>query len=452
MITGKVIKILPKSLRAKVENNYELRAIMGNVNWLTFENILRNIIGMFIFGWIARYLGPENFGLMSYSVAFVTLFLAFSTLGLDDIVVRNLISYPEKQKEYLGSTLFMKFIGSLFMMLFSVVGIILVEKSDASLTFFVFILAFGYVFKSFDAIDFWFRSQVKSQYSVYARSISFIIVSAIKIALIVTQAPLVAFVAMYSLDFILSAVFLVFFYRRESERSIFKWKINKSVLKELILDCWPLFLGGITSTVQSEIDQVLLKNMIGAEELGIYSAGIKIIAAFAFVSAVLKSSFLPSIISAKKTSERLYKKKLEQFSQLMMIVFLGVSIPLILFKDFIVQILYGNEFIGVVSLIPLFCIRIFFIYFGAARSNFLLGENYMKYSFLTTLLGAVVNIILNIYLIPQYQAIGAIIAFTVSYFITYFVIDLIYPKTRANAILMIKSMFNFYRIFFPKNE
>lgn len=449
MVTGKIIKILPPFLREKIEDNYELRDIIGNVNWLTFENILRNVIGIFVFGWIARYLGPEGFGLMSYSLAFVSLFIAFSTLGLDDIVVRDIISKPKLQEEYLGTTLLLKLLGSLVMIVLSVLSIVIIERADTYLAILVFIIAFGYVFKSFDVIDFWFRSQVKSQYSVYARSIAFIILSVLKVVLIIVQAPLYAFVTMYSLDFLLSAAFLIYFYKTTSKVSITKWRVNKDIVKELILNSWPLFLAGITATIQSSIDQVLLKNMIGVEEIGIYSAGLKIIASFAFISAILKTSFLPSIISAKQTSDRLYKKKLEQFSQLMMVVFLLVSVPLIVLKDFIVHILYGNEFSQVAYLLPFFSIRLFFIYFSAARSNFLLNENYMKYSLLTTFVGSVLSILLSFYFIPKYQIIGAIIAFSISYFVTNFVMDLIYKKTRKNAIVMLKSIFNFYKLFLP---
>lgn len=452
MITGKVIQFMPNSLRVKIENNYELRAIIGNVNWLTFENILRNLIGMFIFGWIARYLGPDDFGILNYTIAFVSLFIAFSTLGLDDIVVRSLISAPEKTNDYLGSTLVLKLIGSLLMMLFSIVGIVLIEKGDTLMVLYVLILSFGYVFKSFDVIDLWFKSKVRSQYSVYARSMAFIIVSAIKVVLILVQAPLVAFVSMYSLDFVLSAIFLFLYYRKESKLPMLEWKFNKQEVRQILLDSWPLFLGGITLTIQSQLDQVLLKNMIGVEEIGIYSAGLKIITSFSFFSAIIRSSFLPSIISAKKESPRLYEKKLQQFNQIMMVMFLLISIPLIILREPIVKILYGNEYLAVTYLLPFLTSRLFFNFYNAARSNFLLVENYIIYSFITTLITTIANILLNLYLIPKYQALGSIIAFSISFFLMIFVIDLIYSKTRKDTINRIKSIFNFYRLFIPRNE
>lgn len=447
MITGRVLKMMPGSIRRRIEDNKELRAIIGNINWLTFENLLRSIIGMFIFGWIARYLGPEQFGLMSYSVAFVALFAAFSTLGLDDIIVRGIISNPQKRESYLGTTLVLKFFGSLAMIIFSLIGIFIIEKDSSMLRLFVLILSFGYVFKSLDIIDLWFKSQVQSQYSVYARSISFVIVSILKIVLILTKAPLIAFVIMYSLDFLLSAVFLIFFYKKTSSISMSKWKIQKDMAKELIESSWPLFLGGLTLTIESEIDQVLLKNMIGAEELGLYSASLKVILSFSFICAVLRSSFLPSIISAKKVSEELYQRKLEQFYQMMMITFLLVAVPLIIFKNPVIQLLYGKEYLNAAAILPLMSIRLFFTHYSTARAIYLLNENLLKYSFFTTLMGTITNIVLNMYLIPIYSSTGAIIAFIVSFVVTVFLIDLIYPKTRNNAWIMIRSTFNFYKLF-----
>jgi PST family polysaccharide transporter len=447
MITGKIIEKLPASLKKKIENNMELRNIVGNVNWLTLENVFRSILGMFIYGWVAKYLGPDDLGLMSYSVAFVTLFATFSTLGLDDIVIRDLISKPEKRQEILSGTLLLKFLGSLMMIIISGVGILIIEKDTPYLKFFVLILAFGYVFKSFDVIDLWFRSKVQSQFSVYARSLSFIIISIIKIVLIRISAPLVAFIIVYSLDLLLIAVFLIFLYTRRCKEEKLYFKVDSDVVKKLLHDGLPLMMASFALTIESQIDQILLKNMIGTEELGIYSATLKIILSVAFLCSVIRNSFFPSIVSAKKKSKDLYNKKLMQLYQMMMITLLCLTIPIIIFRKPTVDILYGPEYSAVATLLPILVTRLFFTHYSTARSTFLLTENLTRYSFLTTVISTVLNIVLNIFLIPKYQSIGAIISSSISFFVNIFVIDLIYPKTRKNSIAMIKSVFNFYKLF-----
>ncbi len=446
MITSKVIKILPKNIRVKVENNSEFKNIIGNINWLTFENILRNGLNFFIFAWIARYLGPEEFGFMTYAIAFISLFIAFSTLGLDDIVVKAFISHPEKRSKYLGSTLFLKFLGSLLMLMISILSILIIEGGNLSIAFMISILAVGYIFKSSDVMDLWFKSQIKSQYSVFARSISFLIISLLKVILILTQAPLIAFILMYSLDFALASIFLFVFYKKFGEIPIKNFKVDFKIMKTLIVTSLPLFLGGVVATIQANLDQVMLKNLVNPSELGYYGATLKIVSSFAFLSIILRNSLFPSITAAKNFSNEKYMKRMQALYQLMMLTFISIALPIFLLKDPLVNILYGRDYSYVAILLPGMLLRLLFTHYGTARGVYLIHENLLKYSFWTTLIGTILDIILNLVLIPKYQSLGAIIAFCASYFVTIFLIDLIYPKTRRNALVMIKSMFTFFNL------
>ena len=108
MITGQIIKRLPPLLRSKIENDYELRNILGNINWLTAGIIFKDIVGLFVIAWVARYLGPEQFGLMNYAIAFVVLFSSLSTLGLDNIVIRNILLRPDQKFKYIESAFILK--------------------------------------------------------------------------------------------------------------------------------------------------------------------------------------------------------------------------------------------------------------------------------------------------------------------------------------------------------
>jgi len=173
MVSKNIATVFSSSLRMKIEDNHELWKIIGNINWLTFQNIFQNVIGLVVVAWVARYLGPNQFGLINYALSFVALFSALATLGLDNIVVRNIVSDPENKRRYLGSTLVLKFLGSLLMLIVSTVGIICIEPSNELIQLFVIIIALSYVFKSFDTIHLWFQSQVQAKYSVLSRTISF---------------------------------------------------------------------------------------------------------------------------------------------------------------------------------------------------------------------------------------------------------------------------------------
>lgn len=171
----------------------KLLKVAANASWLFADRFLRMGVGLVVGVWVARYLGPEQFGLYNYAIAFVSLFSAFATLGLDNIVVRDLVRDPTCRDEILGTTFALKLIGGIFTLLLTV-GIISLLRPNETLThWLVGIIAVGMIFQAFDAIDFWFQSQTQSKFTVYARSTGFLLITIVKLILIWMQAPLIAF-------------------------------------------------------------------------------------------------------------------------------------------------------------------------------------------------------------------------------------------------------------------
>lgn len=449
MITKTIIKILPPILRIKVENNQELRQIMGNINWLTFENILRNLIGVFVFAWVARYLGPEQFGLMNYAIAFVTLFSVFSTLGLDNIIIREIISNPEKRKEYLGSALLLKFVGAFVLLITATLVSYFINSENTVVNLFVFIVSLGYIFKSFDVIDLWFKSQVRSKYSVYARAPAFLIISLLKIIFILTQAPLIAFVWMFSLDFFIASLLLLYFYNKKVSESIFEWKIRIATIKNLLKDSWPLILSGVAVVIYMKIDQVMIGNMLGEKELGVYSSAVKLSEAWYFIPMIITSSVFPSILRARKKSKELYFKRIQMLYDFFTWFTISVALIVTFLSSYIINILYGSEYAMASTVLAIHIWAGVFVFLGVASSNYLIAENLTKISFVKTFIGAIVNIFLNLILIPFFGIIGSALATLISYFISVLSIGL-FSSTRNNFFILIKS-FNVFRII-GKNE
>lgn len=456
MITSNLIKILPHKLRAKVENNHELRKILGNINWLTAGVIFKDVIGLFLVAWVARYLGPEQFGTMNYAVAFVALFSTLSTLGLDNIVIRNILLKPENKAKYLGTTFVLKLLGSLIMLLLSSLVIYFVQPDNTLIRLFVFIIAFGYIFKAFDIIDFWFQSKIEAKYAVYARSISFILVSILKVIFILTQSPLVAFVLMFTLDFLLTALFFLYFYIKKEKTNIKSWKISFDTAKELLKDSWPLILSGIAVTIYMKIDQVLIGNMLGGIELGLYSAASKLSVAWYFIPGVVMSSVFPAIIEAKKKNENLYFKRMQTLYNIFTCFTIVVALVVTFSSSFIIKNLYGNAYLGAAKVLSIHIWAGVFVFFGVANTGFTIPQNLMKYTLWRTLIGVVINISLNIILIPKFGIVGVAVVAFISHLFTDSLLHLLFKKTRFiflvqlksfNPISMIKSNFKYDKDF-----
>ncbi|MEK6737405.1 MAG: oligosaccharide flippase family protein, partial [Planctomycetota bacterium] len=162
-----IIKFLPPFIMGRLEGRASLQNILANTGWLFADRILRMVVGLFVGVWIARYMGPEQFGVYNYALVFVGMFSALSNLGLDGIVVRNVVRNPARMDTILGTAFFLKFAGGIITVIVSVGAIMVLRPGDSVAGWLVGITAVGAIFQAFDTIDFWFQSHVKSKYTVY---------------------------------------------------------------------------------------------------------------------------------------------------------------------------------------------------------------------------------------------------------------------------------------------
>jgi len=416
-----------------------------NTSWLMGEKILRMSVGLFVGIWVARYLGPEQFGLLSYAQSFVFLFTVIATLGLDGIVVRELVKDKTQRDVLLGTAFGLKLIGAFLILPILAIAVQL-TSNDNYTNLLVFIIASATIFQSFNVIDFYYQSKVLSKYVALANTVSFTLSSVIKVALIMNHAPLIAFAIMTVFDMVVITIGLIVYYRKSSHLKLLNWLFDWSMAKSLLKNSWPLILSGFVLMIQARIDQVMLKEMVGNIEVGFYSVAMRLIETFAFLPMIFQNSLYPSIQNAKNDSVELYQNRLLNFYRLNFILFLITAIPIFIFSEQLVVFLFGEDYQPAGALLSLMAMRLFFANMGVARGVYILTENLMKYSMISMVLGTTTNIILNYLWIDEYGGKGAIIATIISFFVTIFLIDMLYSKTRGNVFLQVKSILTFYKI------
>ena len=428
-----------------LKNHQGFMKYFKNTSWLFAEKILRMVVGLLVGVWVARYLGPEKFGLLSYALSFVALFSIIATFGLDEIVVRELVKDDSRRDDLIGTAFWLKLCGAFVVLLVLAFAVIFTSNDNKTNTL-IFIIASALIFQSFNVIDFYFQSKVMGKFIVYANLISLFVSSIIKITLILNDASLIAFAWVVLFDGFILACGFIYFFLIHSTFKINNLIFYKSTAFDLLKDSWPLIFSGAVLMIQARIDQIMIKEMINSTEVGYYSAAIRLIEAFGFIPVMLKISLYPSILNSRKDSNELYQNRLLNFYRLNFLLFLAVAIPLFLFSEQIVNLLFGIEYQSVGILLSLMVIRLFFANMGVARSAYILNENLMVFSLITMTLGTITNIVLNYYWIPLYASKGAIIATIISFIVSIFVVDIFYAKTRNNVILQFKGIFSFYKL------
>ncbi|QSA99636.1 flippase [Methylomonas sp. EFPC1] len=439
------IKFLPKFISNRLIGRSELQLIVANTSWLFIDKIIRMGVGLFVGVWVARYLGPEQFGLWSYAIAFTSLFSAFASFGIDSIVVRELVKNPERQNELLGTAFVLKLIGGTLTLLIAIVAILLLRNGDTLTLWMVGISAAGFIFQSFNVIEFYFQARVRSKYTVLAASSAFIFVTVVKVILILSFSPLILFAWVGLIEVGLTSLFLIVSYKKD-HNNICSWSCNKSTAISLMKNGWPLVFSSLAIMIQARVDQVMLGDMIGNAEVGQYSAAMRLIEVFSFLPTIIVSTLSPYITKAKLISETLYHERLLEIYRLMFILFLVVAIPIYFLGGEFVLFVFGDEYKRAGGLLSLFAIRLFFANFGVAKSLFTVNESLFKYALITAVIGAIVNILGNYLLIPYYGAEGAIISTIISFSITIFMVDLFYTPSRLNLYLMVCAVFIPYKL------
>lgn len=424
---------------AWVTGKPNLRKIAGNASWLLVDKIVRLGIGLGIGVWLARFLGPEQFGMLNYAIAFVAIFGTLSGLGLYKIVVREIITNPGQEREILGTALVLKSAAAVVSLVLAVLISVLSHPDEVLMTYLVAIFSIAGLFQSFEVIDFWFEANIRSKYSVYARQIAYLLVALAKVTLILVNAPLIMFAWAAVVESVLASITRFAFYRMSADLTPFQWKLSVQKMNGLLSDSWPLILAGMAVILYMKIDIIMLSEMKGSVETGIYSSATFISEMWYFVPTVLCSSLFPLILRARQADTAQYYDKLQHLYRLLFWLATVLAICVSVLAKPLVVGLYGAAYEEASQVLLIHVWAGIAVFLGVGSSQYLLAENLQRISLYRTAIGLLVNVWLNFLMIPRYGANGAAIATLVSYFVATFAIGLFGP-TRGQAIMLVRAM------------
>ena len=429
-------------LRSRVSKELDnigpgLRKIIGNMGWLMVDRVVRMGMGLFVGVWVARYLGPVQFGSYNFALAFVALFGTVTTLGLEGLVVREVLHNAEDTHEILGTTLALRCGGGLLAVVLSIATLRLIQPHDKQALLLVSILSLTLVFQAFDTIDSFFQSQVRSKITVWAKNSAFLIFAVIRVSLIYAKAPLWSFAASYAGEIALGAVGLVIGYRLSGGR-MSAWHSSKKRAAHLLKQSWPVIFSGMAIMVYMRLDMVMLKMMKGDYSVGLYSAATKVSEVWYFIPMAIVSSVSPAIMKVKDDAELFYGRLRKLFSLMTMTACVIGSI-VALSSHAIVRILYSTSYSGAAPVLAVHVWASVFVFLGVAQSPWDLSKNLLTLSLYRTIVGAIINVAMNLYLIPRYAAMGAAIATVVSYAVSGVFANAFSAHTRPIFYMQMKS-------------
>ncbi len=388
-----------------------------NISWRLLEQILRMIVGLFLGVWVARYLGPEQYGLFSYAQSFVGLFIIISRFGLDAVLVRELVKGTQNTDELMGTAFYLRFFGFIVVLLLLLLSIQF-TSNDTATNILVFIIASAIMFQSFNVIDLYFQSKVLSKYIVLVNIVSLFLSSIIKIIFILNEAPLISFALLILFDSVILAIGFIYIYIKKSSLKILNWKFNKSMAMTLFRDSWPLIISGVSIAMYIQIDQVMIKEMLDNVATGQYAAAVRLSNFWYFVPTIVASSLFPAIVNAKKQNEKHYYSRLQKLYTFMAMIAITVAIPVTFLDDWIVNLIYGEQYDQSGSVLSILIWAGLAVALGAVWKRWIINENKQVITLYGNVFGALINIVLNLFFIKAYGINGAAIATLISFWIS----------------------------------
>lgn len=410
---------------------------LQNTGWMAFAQIYQMVISLFIGVISARYLGPTNYGTINYAASYISFFTIFCALGLEGIVVKEMISKREQEGIILGSGIAMRLIAGVLSMIAVCVIVYFLNPNDSVLLTVTFLQSIILPFNAFHLIDMWYQSKLNSKVSTIIRCISYTLMSLYKIYLLITGKSVEWFAFSTSLDSLLIALMFMLMYKKNGIR---KLKFDYNTSKELLLQSYHLIISTMMAVLYSQMDRVMIGKMMTQTDVGFYTAAATICNMWVFIPQAFANSARPVIMELKDKDSNMYIRRLKQLMGFIFWIGALFSIVFTVMADFIIHVLYGDAYTMAKGPLIILIWSTVFSSLSYPRSIWMICENKQNYTKYILIWGVILNLILNYYGIKYLGIIGAAIATLFTEIMTCIISPMFYKEMRIFIRYLLESI------------
>jgi len=338
------------------------------------------------------------------------------------------------------SALALRLVGALVAAALSYVAIVLARPDSPDAHLVVFVIAIALLPQAWDVIDFDYQARTHARPITIIRSASLVTFAVIKVLLIVSGAPVVAFAWAVTGEGAFSALMMWLIFRREAPTFGMLRPAGKE-MKHLVKDCWPMAVASLSIMLYMRIDQLMLGQMLDDHHVGIFSAAVRLSEAWYFAPMAVLASIAPTLTAAHARSQHDYEVKLVRVIRAMLVLSVCVAATITLCSRQLIDVLYGPSYADSAQVLRLHAWAGVFASLGIATGPWFVNSGLVKFRMAHTLGGALVNILMNLYMIPRHGVTGAAVSTLFSYFLAAVGLNLLSSRTWPVAVLQAKSVF-----------
>jgi O-antigen/teichoic acid export membrane protein len=388
-----------------------LQTIIKNTFWLGAAEFITRLLKFVLIVFVARVLGASEYGKFTFALSFVTLFAVFSDLGVGGIMVREFSKDRGQEKEF-PSLLSLKLILSFSTFLLILLGAFFITNNPVVRQITVILGGMTAINGLIGLFYGFFVARQRMDYQATVQILQAIFLTGIGF-LVLFFAPSIKNLSWsYLLAAGLGLTFALLLFC--SRISPLKINFNFNVWSKYLRLSWPLALTGFLGGFYGNIDSVMMGHLKQIAQVGWYNAAFKIIAVVLLPPVLISQSFFPVLNSAFSRSKQGFQKIFNSFFEIMIILGMPIALGGIILAPRIIQAIYGAVYLPAVMSFQILLVMAFISYLSLPFNQYLIIANRQKWLFWISLFGAVIDIILNIILIPRYSLNGAAFATALS--------------------------------------
>ena len=415
------------------------RKVIRNIVWAVIGKVVTLLGGLLVGIFVARYLGPEQYGLMSYVLSYIAIFQVLAYFGMDNIEIREESKTPEEKDKIIGTAICLKLIFAV-----ATIGLVALTvcifEADSFTRWMIMLYSISMIANSFGVIRNYFTSLVWNEYIVKTEITRTFIGAGIKVALLLLHAPLAWFIAATLFDTILIAGGYLVSYRSKID-SIRKWRFDKTTAIYLIKQSFPLLLSGAAVVVYTKIDQVIIRNLLNTESVGYYSVADRFVEICLFIPTILSQTITPILVQAYSENKSEYDQKSQQFMNIMVWSTLILCVVICLIALPMVRYTFGTQYLLSVPILQIMVFKVVGNALAQSSGAMIIVESKQKYTLFRNIIGCGVCIVLNYLLIPNFGLKGAAYASILTSLCAGYLSHLIIPQYRYLFTKQTRSLF-----------
>lgn len=415
----------------------KINRVAKNATWIIACKIVQSLLGFVINMFTARYLGPSNFGLITYASSLAAFVVPIMKLGLNNILVQEIVHHPEREGKALGTTVFLNVCSSVFCIIGLTTFAYIANPNEPDTVIVCLLYSINLIFQATEQLIYWYQAKLMSMYTSVISLIAYVVVAGYRVFLLATAKSVYWFALSSAFDYLLISIGIYIIYRIKGTQ---KLSVSLSLGKQMVNISKHYIISSMMVTIFAQTDKIMIKALLGTESTAYYGTAVTCAGMTSFVFVAIIDSFRPWIFEAQKQNEEVFKHRLKMLYSFTIYLSLMQSVVMTVFAHLIISVIYGAKYMDSVGALQIVVWYTTFSYLGSVRNIWILANKKQNYLWIINISGASANVIMNVILIPLIGIYGAAIASLVTQFFTNVIIGYIIKPIRPNNAIMIASL------------